>query len=230
MFPEINYDKVDQIWGMDIIVCTTAKTDEEARRFSRPSTPVPAVSGFAPRTPSQTRKPGEHPMAKKSSSRRTTGVRAMTQRDKKKRADLKAIVMNQSLPIEDRFAATLKLAEMPRNGTKIRVRNRCESRPSARGLSQAGMSRVAMRELGNKASSPASSSRAGEGRQAMSMNDPLGDMLTCPSATADAPQVARGHAGSNLRARVLDVLKSEGNIRDYMTVTHTNAVPSSRSS
>lgn len=31
VFPEINYDKVDQMWGMDIIVCTTAKTDEEAR-------------------------------------------------------------------------------------------------------------------------------------------------------------------------------------------------------
>ena len=31
VFPEINYDKVDQIWGMDVIVCTTAKTDEEAR-------------------------------------------------------------------------------------------------------------------------------------------------------------------------------------------------------
>ena len=31
VFPEINYDKVDQIWGMDIVVCTTAKTDEEAR-------------------------------------------------------------------------------------------------------------------------------------------------------------------------------------------------------
>jgi len=31
VFPEINYDKVDEIWGMDIIVCTTAKTDDEAR-------------------------------------------------------------------------------------------------------------------------------------------------------------------------------------------------------
>lgn len=31
IFPEINYDKVDQIWGMDVIVCTTAKTDDEAR-------------------------------------------------------------------------------------------------------------------------------------------------------------------------------------------------------
>lgn len=35
VFPEINYDKVDQIWGMDIIVCTTAKTDEEARALLR---------------------------------------------------------------------------------------------------------------------------------------------------------------------------------------------------
>lgn len=31
VFPEINYDKVDQMWGMDVIVCTTANTDDEAR-------------------------------------------------------------------------------------------------------------------------------------------------------------------------------------------------------
>ena len=31
VFPEINYDQIDQMWGMDIIVCTTAKTDEEAK-------------------------------------------------------------------------------------------------------------------------------------------------------------------------------------------------------
>ena len=31
VFPEINYDKVDQIWGMDVVVCTTAETDDEAR-------------------------------------------------------------------------------------------------------------------------------------------------------------------------------------------------------
>ena len=35
VFPEINYDKVDQIWGMDIIVCTTAKSDDEARALLR---------------------------------------------------------------------------------------------------------------------------------------------------------------------------------------------------
>ncbi|WP_157018956.1 50S ribosomal protein L5 [Mesorhizobium xinjiangense] len=35
VFPEINYDNVDQIWGMDIIVCTTAETDDEARALLR---------------------------------------------------------------------------------------------------------------------------------------------------------------------------------------------------
>ena len=35
VFPEINYDQIDQLWGMDIIVATTAKTDEEARQLLR---------------------------------------------------------------------------------------------------------------------------------------------------------------------------------------------------
>jgi large subunit ribosomal protein L5 len=35
VFPEIDYDKVDQIWGMDVIVCTSAQTDEEARELLR---------------------------------------------------------------------------------------------------------------------------------------------------------------------------------------------------
>ena len=35
VFPEIEYDKIDQVWGMDITVCTTAKTDEEAKELLR---------------------------------------------------------------------------------------------------------------------------------------------------------------------------------------------------
>ena len=31
IFPEINYDQIDQVWGMDIVICTTAKSDDEAR-------------------------------------------------------------------------------------------------------------------------------------------------------------------------------------------------------
>lgn len=90
-------------------------------------------------------------MAKKSSVEKNNRRRRMTQRDKKKRAELKAVVMNQSLPIEERFAATMKLAEMPRNGSKTRIRNRCEvtGRPRAY-YRKLGMSRVALRDLGNK--------------------------------------------------------------------------------
>ena len=42
-----------------------------------------------------------------------------------RRARLKAIIYNRSLPIEERFQATLKLAELPRNSARVRVRNRC---------------------------------------------------------------------------------------------------------
>jgi small subunit ribosomal protein S14 len=65
-----------------------------------------------------------------------------------RRARLKAIVQNRSLPIEERFQATLKLAEMPRNGAKIRVRNRCRVTGRPRGYyRKLGMSRIALRDL-----------------------------------------------------------------------------------
>jgi small subunit ribosomal protein S14 len=72
-----------------------------------------------------------------------------------KRAALKAIVMNQSLPIEERFQATLKLASLPRDGSKTRVRNRCEvtGRPRAF-YRKLGMLRIALRELGNSGKVP----------------------------------------------------------------------------
>lgn len=64
------------------------------------------------------------------------------------RARLKAIVQNRSLPIEERFQATIKLAEMPRNGAKIRVRNRCRVTGRPRGYyRKLGMSRIALRDL-----------------------------------------------------------------------------------
>ena len=50
VFPEIDYDKVDQVWGMDVIVCTTAKTDDEARELLRAfhfPFPIPVVEKAA---------------------------------------------------------------------------------------------------------------------------------------------------------------------------------------
>ena len=72
-----------------------------------------------------------------------------------KRAALKAIVMNQSLPIEERFQATLKLASLPRDGSKTRIHNRCEvtGRPRAF-YRKLKMSRIALRELGNSGKVP----------------------------------------------------------------------------
>jgi small subunit ribosomal protein S14 len=67
-----------------------------------------------------------------------------------KRAELKAITMNRELPIEERFKAQLKLNELPRNGAKIRIRNRCQVTGRPRGYyRKVQMSRIALRELGN---------------------------------------------------------------------------------
>lgn len=69
---------------------------------------------------------------------------------RKKRASLKATVMNQLLPIEERFAATQKLAEMPRNGSRVRMRNRCELTGRPRGYYRKfRLCRNKLRELGS---------------------------------------------------------------------------------
>ena len=72
-FPEIDYDKVDQIWGMDIIVCTTAETDDEARALAaRLQFPVPQLEdlGIRPKGLWRTEWP------RQVRSRRTTGAAA----------------------------------------------------------------------------------------------------------------------------------------------------------
>jgi small subunit ribosomal protein S14 len=67
-----------------------------------------------------------------------------------KRKRLKEIVSNKSTPIEERFEAVLKLAQMPRNSNPTRVRNRCEVSGRPRAVyRKLKVSRIAMRELGN---------------------------------------------------------------------------------
>ncbi len=73
-------------------------------------------------------------MAKMSSVNKNQNRKQMVARDSKKRAALKAVVSDRDAAPEDRFAATLKLAEMPRNGAKIRVRNRCALTGRPRGV------------------------------------------------------------------------------------------------
>jgi Ribosomal protein S14 len=89
-------------------------------------------------------------MAKTSAIEKNKRRRKLVARDAARRAALKAITMNQDLPIEERFRATLKLAQMPRNAAKTRIRNRCEvtGRPRAF-YRKLKMSRIALRELGS---------------------------------------------------------------------------------
>ena len=90
-------------------------------------------------------------MAKTSSIEKNKRRQKLVVQSAGKRARLKAIIMNKDASIEERFDATLKLAEMPRNGAANRVRNRCEvtGRPRAF-YRKLKVSRIALRELGNK--------------------------------------------------------------------------------
>ena len=90
-------------------------------------------------------------MAKKSSVEKNNRRRKMAKQYAARRAKLKAIVQDKKLPVEERFAATLKLATLPRNSSRTRIRNRCEltGRPRAY-YGKVKMSRIALRELGNK--------------------------------------------------------------------------------
>ncbi len=90
-------------------------------------------------------------MAKTSSVEKNKHRRKLVDQYAARRAALKAIIMDQSKPMDERFLARLKLAELPRNSAKNRIRNRCEvtGRPRAF-YRKLKMSRVALRELGNK--------------------------------------------------------------------------------
>lgn len=90
-------------------------------------------------------------MAKTSAVERNRKRQRLAQRYAAKRAALKAIARNQDLPVEERFKAQLKLAELPRNAAPSRVRNRCEitGRPRAF-YRKLRMSRIALRELASQ--------------------------------------------------------------------------------
>ena len=94
-------------------------------------------------------------MAKTSSIQRNLKRIKLTKKFLKKREDLKKIIKNKKLPLVDRFAAQLKLAKIPRNSAKIRIRNRCEITGRARGVyRKLRISRIALRDLASKGKIP----------------------------------------------------------------------------
>jgi small subunit ribosomal protein S14 len=94
-------------------------------------------------------------MAKKSSIEKNSRRRRLVKKYSGRRSRLKAIARDKTKPIEERFAASIKLAEMPRNSASTRIRNRCEisGRPRAF-YRKHKLSRIALRELGSKGMIP----------------------------------------------------------------------------
>ncbi|WP_291844513.1 30S ribosomal protein S14 [Maricaulis sp.] len=90
-------------------------------------------------------------MAKTSAIERNLKRARLAKRYAAKREQLKAIARNKDLPVEERFAAQLKLAELPRNSAVTRIRNRCEitGRPRAF-YRKLRMSRIALRDYASQ--------------------------------------------------------------------------------
>ena len=94
-------------------------------------------------------------MAKKSSIEKNKRRTRMAKQFAGKRARLKAIANDKQLPIEERFAARLKLAELPRNSAPTRIRNRCEMTGRPRAVYRKfKLSRIALRELASTGQIP----------------------------------------------------------------------------
>jgi small subunit ribosomal protein S14 len=94
-------------------------------------------------------------MAKKSSIEKNKKRERLAKQYSAKRARLKAVADNDSLPMEERFTARLKLAELPRNSSKVRIRNRCELSGRPRGVYRKfKLSRIALRDLASTGQIP----------------------------------------------------------------------------
>ena len=94
-------------------------------------------------------------MAKVSSIQRNLKRIKLAKKFFKKRESLKKIIKNKKLPLEERFAAQLKLAKIPRNSSKVRIRNRCEITGRPRGVyRKLKISRIALRDLASKGKIP----------------------------------------------------------------------------
>ncbi|SCY84233.1 30S ribosomal protein S14 [Paracoccus tibetensis] len=94
-------------------------------------------------------------MAKKSMVEREKKREHLVKKFAAKRASLKEVINDQSLPMEERFKASLKLAELPRNSSATRLHNRCQltGRPHAY-YRKLKLSRIMLRELGSQGQIP----------------------------------------------------------------------------
>ena len=148
IFPEINFDKVDRIRGMDITLVTSGKDKKTKLALLE-------AMNFPFNKKQEKRKVNWGFMAKTSSIQRNLKRIRLAKKFLKKRENLKTIIKNRKLPLEERFAAQLKLAKIPRNSAKIRIRNRCEISGRPHGVyRKLRISRIALRDLASKGKIP----------------------------------------------------------------------------
>ena len=94
-------------------------------------------------------------MAKTSAIQRNLKRIRLVKKYSKKRLALKKTINNKKLPLDERFKAQLKLAKIPRNSAKIRIRNRCEITGRPHGVyRKLRISRIALRDLASKGKIP----------------------------------------------------------------------------
>jgi small subunit ribosomal protein S14 len=94
-------------------------------------------------------------MAKTSSVERNKKRERLAKKFANKRTKLKAIADNDALPMEERFAARLKLAELPRNSSKVRIKHRCDLTGRSRAVYRKfRLSRIALRDLASTGQIP----------------------------------------------------------------------------
>ena len=94
-------------------------------------------------------------MAKTSSIQRNLKRIKLNKKFKKKREALKKIIKNKKLPLDERFAAQLKLTKLPKNSSRTRIRNRCEITGRPHGVyRKLKISRIALRELASSGKIP----------------------------------------------------------------------------
>ncbi len=94
-------------------------------------------------------------MAKRSAIEKNHKRHRLVEKNAARRKAVKAVANNKALAPEERFAASLKLAQMPRNGSKVRVRNRCQLTGRPRGYyRKLKISRIGLRELASSGQVP----------------------------------------------------------------------------
>jgi len=144
IFPEVNFDKVDKIRGMDITLVLNSQSEEAT---------VELLKEF--NFPLTLNKKNWGNMAKTSAIQKNLKRIKLSKKYEKKRMELKKIIKNRKLSLSERFEAQLKLNKLPLNSSKIRIRNRCEITGRPHGVyRKLKISRIALRDLGSSGKIP----------------------------------------------------------------------------